>query len=104
MVEQSTWVNHMAVSKFGGSLACCSEVQYFPPIEESESKHDEGKFKKSRLATHASIKRLIYWPFISAVTSAIAEMALAPTTQLACTQTHEDCEQFRQSWIWRHLS
>ncbi len=60
MLEQSTLVDHMAVSKFGGSLARCSEVQYFAPIEEAESKNDEGKFNKSRLATHASIKRFIY--------------------------------------------
>ncbi len=58
MVEQSTWVNLMAVSKFGGSLAHCSELQYYPSIEEDESKHElEGKFNKSRLATHVSIKR-----------------------------------------------
>ncbi len=49
----------MAVSKFGGSLARCSEIQYYPPIEKTESKHDEGKFNKSRLEIHASIKRFI---------------------------------------------
>ncbi len=60
MVEHSTWVNQMAVSKFGGSLVRCSEIQYYPSIEQTESKHElEGKFNKSRLATHVSIKRFI---------------------------------------------